>query len=146
MANYIDTAIQQLVTMFGDCAKIKKLWTNASPTSNFAAQTISLDLSDYDFVKIEYLMATDGKTDGVYNYNYVYACECPVGKTCILDFVGSQYGGTSYTPTSNARRAKVIETGIQFGTAIQKAMGSTTATTNSNTIIPFAIYGVKGVI
>lgn len=29
------------------------LWTNPSPTSNFNAQTVSLDLSDYDYVLIE---------------------------------------------------------------------------------------------
>lgn len=30
------------------------LWTNPNPTSTFAEQTISLDLSDYSFVIIEY--------------------------------------------------------------------------------------------
>ena len=30
------------------------LWTNPSPNANFAAQTVSLDLSDYDDVEIEF--------------------------------------------------------------------------------------------
>lgn len=31
-------------------AKIDLLWTNPSPTTSFAAQTVSLDLSDYDLI------------------------------------------------------------------------------------------------
>ena len=31
----------------------KLLWTNPSPTSSFAAQTVTLDLSSYDDVEIE---------------------------------------------------------------------------------------------
>lgn len=35
-------------------AQIVKLWTNASPKSTFAAQTISLNLSDYDGVIVKF--------------------------------------------------------------------------------------------
>ena len=34
------------------------LWTNPSPTSDFAAQTVTLSdsISNYDYIKFEYLM------------------------------------------------------------------------------------------
>lgn len=41
------------------------LWTNSSPTSNFAAQTITLsqDIDNYDYLKIAYRLSTSASTE-----------------------------------------------------------------------------------
>lgn len=50
MASLIDNALQQL---FKDSCKTKKLWTNASPTSTFAEQSIkAIGLSGHDMYEI----------------------------------------------------------------------------------------------
>ena len=38
--------------------KLIPLWTNSSPTSTFAAQNVSVDLSPYDWYAIEYRYST----------------------------------------------------------------------------------------
>lgn len=101
------------------------LWENASPTSNFSEQTISLDLSEYQFVAVEYRFNTDGdvrKTDfGL------------VGSTFVMDVISpSGYLGR--------RTGEISASGIKFASA----------TYNSNTnvvgyVIPTRIYGIKGV-
>ena len=45
----LDNALQALFSM----AHKEVLWENASPTSSFAAQTIDLNLSEYDAIEIE---------------------------------------------------------------------------------------------
>ena len=45
----LDNALQALFSM----AHKEILWENASPTSSFAAQTIDLNLSEYDAIEIE---------------------------------------------------------------------------------------------
>lgn len=45
----LDNALQALFQM----AHKEILWENASPTSSFAAQTIDLNLSEYDAIEIE---------------------------------------------------------------------------------------------
>ena len=106
-------------------AGVAKLWENASSTSNFAAQTISLDLSKYQMVAIAYRYNT---TD---DYRKIYFGN--VGSAMALDVVStSGYLGW--------RSATVSTTGISFSTA----------TFNKNEgvvgyVIPVAIYGIKGV-
>ena len=107
-------------------AGITKLWENAGPASNFAAQTISLNLSKYQMVAIECRFNT---TD---DYRKIYFGN--VGSAMALDVVStSGYLGW--------RSAAVTTTGISFSTA----------TYNKNSgvvgyVIPVAIYGIKGVI
>ena len=105
---------------------LTKLWQNASPTSNFAAQTVSLDLSKYQMVAIAYRFNTSD------DYRKMYFGT--VGSTMALDVIStSGYLGW--------RSATVSTTGISFSTA----------TYNGNSgvvgyIIPVAIYGSRGVI
>jgi hypothetical protein len=104
---------------------IVKLWANANPTSTFDAHKVSVDLSKYQMVAIEYRFNT---TD---DYRKMYFGN--VGSTMALDVVStSGYLGW--------RSAAVSTTGISFSTA----------TYNKNSgvvgyIIPVAIYGIKGV-
>ena len=60
----------------------KVIWTNTSPTSSFAAQTINLDesLSNYDMYEIIFKLAT--------NMNRVLSTgQIPVGKGTILNYI-----------------------------------------------------------
>lgn len=102
------------------------LWTNASPTSSFAAQTVSLDLSGYDAVLID--------------VNCAY--EFPDFGTCFVCMVGRGVYMDVWNPTQNSkyfREATVASTGVTFG------QGYFSTGANNNCAIPFRIYGIKGV-
>lgn len=51
--NKIEDGIYDNSTAIEDLTPVV-LWTNLAPTSNFAAQTISLDLSGYNYIEIYY--------------------------------------------------------------------------------------------
>lgn len=59
----IDNAIKQL---WRDGTKIKRIWANASPTSNFGEQNIPVDTSEYDFITfgLKGAASTPGATGG----------------------------------------------------------------------------------
>lgn len=105
-------------------AQIKTLWTNASPTSAFGAQTLSLSLSEYDFVMIESEMG---------------ATFCKVGKKTVM------FSHNSYYPCR--RVVSVSTTGITFeeGLKYTACPGDTVASDKNTHCIPRYIYGVKGV-
>jgi hypothetical protein len=85
------------------------LWENASPTSEFAAsQTISLDLAQYDLVKIHFNLDS--------NQRAVNSFDTPLNRACMYEILG-------YT-----RHFTVTDTGVSFsactdvGTAIPLAI------------------------
>lgn len=101
-----------------------KLWENASPTSEFAAQTVSIDLSAYQLVEVhfKYAAAANGRA----------ISSCPVGTRLNVVMGGS----------NNAlamRYANVSETGLSFES------GYLNGTANTTSAIPVEIYGIKGV-
>lgn len=104
---------------------IDLLWENASPTSEFAAQTVAVDLSLYSWCAIE-----------------TYHSTTEVAST--VDFMpvkeGVQYAVDVVDSSDNtARRPFTIsKTGIVFDGA--KRSGSNT----TKYVIPVRIYGVKG--
>lgn len=106
------------------------LWTNASPTSSFAKQTISLNLSGYDFVEIQFSQNQEAPI----RTNFVRA---KVGDTqpsrCLM------YYNYLYT-----RDFTVKTTGVDFAVASLSSRTGTMAD-NNNVVIPYKIYGIKGV-
>lgn len=102
-----------------------ELWTNEDETSNFAAQTVSLDLSGWAFIAIATRFST--------THNYKTINIIRVGDTCPLD-TGNLFS-TMYTAK---RSAAVSESGITFSTGYR----NTTGTTGAEYCIPVAIYGV----
>ena len=97
------------------------LWTNPSPNSNFAAQTVSLNLTDYSGVIIEFNKADTSQilTTRVY-----------AKKTDNFSIFGCGY----IADTGIARNILAVNnTGVQFG-----AVNTATAV-----CIPYKIYGVK---
>ena len=104
------------------------LWENASPTSKFAAQTISVDLSKYSHVYIEctYLGAS--------------VFFCPLSDS---DFIGSaSYYGTEKENVIFGRTIFAGKAGISFKDA--KRYGS--ETDQNIHLVPTRIYGVNGIV
>lgn len=109
-------------------SRLELLWTNSSPTSSFAAQTISLDLSDYAYVVIKM---------GVDTANLDHVC----------NFIALIDGGATRCEFSSRvimfRDATVTTSGVSFGVnATVSSYNGTVNNTNTNSI-PLYIYGVK---
>lgn len=99
----------------------KLLWQNPNPTAAFAAQTISLDLSDYDVVQIDVYLTANGMISTRFT---------EVGFQGEAGGLGS--GGDRYT-----RNANVTTTGVAF------TVGKSNGTDNTSACIPYKIYGIK---
>lgn len=103
------------------------LWENASPTSEFAARIISLDLNPYKIVLIESILKP-GSTQIINNL---------VSKDDSLQTV---LGG--FTEGNYYRLAQASNTGIQFGNGYKYI---TSESANAASCVPLKIYGIKGV-
>lgn len=111
------------------------LWNNPSPTENFAAQTLSLDLSKYDAVIIRCSEGKNYNTDAQKPYqlfNYV-------PKDGVVHYMSSILNTSGTSNAYWARQVTVTDTGITFSTAGYPA--STLASANTGMIIPTEIYG-----
>ena len=113
------------------------LWTNASPTSNFKAQKIHLDLSGYDFVEVIYKLSTESTESG----QIIERCEIgasiraerfrnPTARSGVLE---NLYRGGDGASTS----------GYTFGDAYIKATNARDSTRSYIYMIPYKIYGIK---
>lgn len=119
----IDNALQ---ACFKESVKVLKKWTNASPTSNFAAQKISIDLSGFDGVFIGLLSsatATDIET----------FCFCENRKSVFP---------TAQPYYLRTRKITVDNTGVTFGAGTQYE-SDWSNNTNNGIAIPAEIYAVK---
>ena len=123
--------------------KRKLLWTNASPTSNFAAQALTssdfiggLDLSSFQFIEIHFIASTS------YNSNVVRTVA--VGQVINAQIVTDVT--TAYTMYVAQRAASTSSSGITFEDAYYKSVTSTAVgAKNNNRLVPYKIYGIKGV-
>ena len=112
---------------------VKLLWSNptaATQETYFAAQTLSLDLSNYDGVLIhcfpEYGYTSTHKSSYCPTYTHIYKGE-------------SKYANDRY---GYQRLATVSATGIVFGDGY---WGGNNPNYNNNYCIPYQIYGVKSI-
>ena len=108
------TATEALKALCG--ISLTKLWENASPTSAFKNQTLTLDLSSYDLVIILFNLDSNGRSTS--------PAIVPIGHPGV-----SSYG-------NNARNFLVHTNDINFDSV----------SPSSAVMIPYVIYGVKGVI
>lgn len=107
------------------------LWTNASPTSAFAAQTISLDLSRYDAVEIEVIASRTSGKMGVCRLFF----GAPVSQGLIV--LGDD-------ATKHARDVTLYSDGITFQNGYYQYMASGSAKTNDGgQAMPYKIYGIE---
>lgn len=106
---------------------MKLLWTNPSPTASFAAQTVSLDLSQYRFVLIFFQNQAGSN---------------PINLDSTIGMVGQHLilaQGAYYIRT---RSCNITATGIVFeGGVYYSSYGATTNDNGMN--IPQYIYGIK---
>ena len=115
------------------------LWNNASSTSSFAAQTIEVDLSKYDFVVIRYRAHTGG-TSYVYELMRVRANNLTNPTYSMVNMNGSS------AITVCVRTAAPYSAGVVFSDVTAKNTVSTAAGVADNArLVPTEIYGVKGV-
>ena len=105
---------------------MKHLWTNSSPTTEVASGTkIEVDLTNYDAVMIYYMAATDVQR--------VSSLICLKNSTQhILMTVDPG------TTAVRARYATVADDGVTMGP------GYSNTTNAKKHIIPYKIYGIKG--
>lgn len=109
----------------GGGASWVSLWDNPDPSSNFSAQTVSLDLSDWTFIAIVTQFST--------SHDYESVNMVRVGGKSALET--ANLFSTQYTAK---RSAEVTSSGVTFSTGYR----DTTGTTGTNYCIPIAIYGV----
>lgn len=103
------------------------LWTNPNPTSAFAQQTISLDLSDYDAILIECNTAGSG-----------------TGTTTQLGFVGTTVRLMAEIYQIHRRLATINSDGITFGNNYYlPTYANGNETVSNGYLIPTKIIGLK---
>ena len=107
-------------------AFLTKLWTNSDPTAAFAAQTVELDLSEYEAVLIT---VRAGRTDGQYWSQMCFKNEDTYNVSIASKLVASE--------DTHSRGAVISGNGVTFTTGYK---GSTSGTNYS---IPIYIFGVN---
>ena len=111
------------------------VWENESPDANFAAQTLSLDLSKYRFVRIEAAFTTATFLTSITDISI------DQGISYLVVFNTTFYSTSTGTPRLYTRKADVTTTGITFSTGYYKNTNGTAAPTKgTNYIIPRRIW------
>ena len=100
------------------------LWTNSSPSSTFAAQTVELDLSPYKMILIEVMGDTSDTTYRI-----------PSSMVFYID--GLQHV-MPYGVSNRYRKITPSSTGIVFTTGSQAGSSD-----NAKYGAPYKIYGIK---
>lgn len=103
------------------------LWTNSSTTAAFAPQTLTLDLSQYKLILIQFRISTTTSS-------YVVVPFVPTGYDQIA------IGKGQSNPTIFTRLLTVRQANVQFYAAYSSQDSSNPLNT---TMIPFRIYGIK---
>ena len=116
------------------------LWSNASTTSSFPVQTVSLDLSWHDFVVVR-LRTHTGSTSYVYALMRVRA-----------ESVANPVYSMANLEAENAavvvcrRNISPYSAGVKFDNSIAKNTNEISAGVADNSrLVPVEIYGIKGV-
>lgn len=109
------------------------VWETASPTSEFEAQTIKLDLSGCEAIRYLQKYSTVSP--------FIEDVWIPMGTR----YVFSQFGGAqSGSPGYVSRVINPKSDGVYFESGYYKSMNSTSAGKTDNTKgIPYAVYGIK---
>lgn len=112
------------------------LWSNSSPSSNFAGQTITLsqDYANFEYLKVNYTVNKGGTVYSIlYDINLVKDADGTANHPYITI---SGFNGAS----ALGRRGQVVATNqIKW----QGAAGIGGTTTSTSYLIPTAIYGLK---
>jgi hypothetical protein len=137
MKAYINNVVESLDITGAEAKEL--LWTNPNPTAEFVAQTISLDLSRYDAVAVEYSMITTS--------NYHKTVEVPLKHGTTIPIMGEFVFGTGGKIAAFYRTGQVSDTGFSFSNGYQST--PSTDAQDQKCSVPCKIYGirkVKGVV
>lgn len=137
LSNYY-TKPQTDALLAGKGNALKLLWTNSSPTSAFAAQTILNDgtLADYDLFAIKF--KEQANSTGSSEFFFWYS------KTSGTNLTTARW--VSRTGTNiffNTRSFGILDTGMTFSAGERNTQGSSSATTNNLYMVPWEVYGLK---
>lgn len=125
--------VAEALANFTGGVEMVKLWENASPSSDFAAQTINVNYTGYDFI---FCTGLGVNIDTWYTASsYVPVVRNNAG--IIFDITADGWAHT--------RRFTLVNNGISFTTGWQGQMGGDKYPDWNNRAIPVAIYGIKGV-
>ena len=114
------------------------IWQNASPKSTFAAQTISMDLSEYDEVEIQYRQSSES------SYMIKDAIENGTTKIAMLF---TNLATESTNTYMYSRNAAVNDSGITFAACARKIIANNNVNASANDyLIPVKVWGIKGVL
>lgn len=104
------------------------LWTNPSPTSSFAAQTVSVDLSGYDAYGVLVLFGTSNP-----NIVPMQVLPCDSARDGVLSVVARSNNN------NGGRLVTFSPTGLTFTACTYNGSSSNAY------CIPYKIYGIKGI-
>lgn len=117
----------------GGGIQMELLWENASPTSEFAAQTITGEFDRYD--EIRFIACTSC------NYvNHELDSSCTNVSGAVVNFSYISQNGTNYTGLNAWARSFCIK-----ATGIEVTCGYYNGKEDNRMLIPKKIYGIKGV-
>lgn len=119
----VDSAIRSLA------GRVTKLWENPAPSSPFAAQNITLNSSDYDFLIVF----------SKYGNNIASSITAPKGFGVFLNIASA----TSDGAYGFRRSLNYIDDTTLGASDNYSAYGTTTATVDNTVNIPVVIYGIK---
>lgn len=126
MRSYLKEQVDKIMAYLFKVERRTLLWTNSSPTAVFSAQTISLDLSDYNEVEIEWLHNTGEQRSRLFNKG-------EVGASGLLFTVRTDSFAVQLRQFSSSASG-ITFTGGYVGT---------NAASYDNHCIPYKIYGIK---
>lgn len=114
-------------------SKMDLLWENASPTSDFASQTLSLDLSEYSlFLLVSKTYKTNANNEANVTSMFIKGIQ-----SFAISGAGQSISSGTYL-LETRRGATFNDAGVAFENAMQP-----TTTNNNAYMIPYQIYGIK---
>lgn len=130
--NKIDNALQRLL---GLSLEVEKIWQNASPASEFAAQKIAVSWSKYDFLIVPIRHYTTAELTSV---NVV-----KTSNTFRSGFLNSKLPQMNAYLYLYGRSYELEDDGIRFLAGYSHDTNSTVPTEGGKYAIPLTIYGMK---
>lgn len=116
------------------------LWTNPNPGSAFSEQTVTLNLSQYKSVAIEYRGAYNKNYSGMVFLTVPFTPFTSAGNTWQQLCINTTTGNNPSPRYCYGRKVTVTTSGITFST------GQYQTTASNNYAIPLRIFGIKAQI
>lgn len=131
---YVDSAKEELGKVINTKISMTQLWENGNVQDSFASTTISVpDLSKYDIVRISFEMIPGGSSWDIHTFeNYNGHSERCSASACFYD--------SAVYVTHRPYTINWANNSIAFEDAKQNG------STKNDRMIPFKIYGIKGVV